>query len=71
VVEITGLRNPCHQIDDFQEGLLAQVVHRAADGSIVRKAGVMGVVRAGGEVRPGDAVNVTLPEAPHLPLDRV
>jgi len=71
VVEVTGLRNPCNQIDNFQHGLLKQVVHRDEDGAIVRLAGIMGVVRAGGPVRPGDAVTVTLPEGPHRPLDRV
>lgn len=68
VIEITGLRNPCHQIDDFQHGLLKQVVGRDADGGVVRKAGVMSVVRAGGVVRPGDSVTVTLPAEPHHAL---
>ncbi|MFE1320075.1 MOSC domain-containing protein [Kitasatospora phosalacinea] len=71
VVEVTGLRNPCAQIDDFRPGLLKQVVHRTDDGTLVRRAGIMGVVRSGGEIRPGDAVSVTLPPAPHRPLDRV
>ncbi|MBM7440336.1 MOSC domain-containing protein YiiM [Streptomyces sp. HB132] len=71
VVEVTGLRNPCLQIDNFQEGLLRQVVGRADDGTVVRKAGIMGVVRTGGVVRPGDAVEVRLPAEPHRPLERV
>ena len=71
VVEVTGLRNPCAQIDDFMPGLLKAVVHRAADGSLVRKAGVMGVVTSGGEVAPGDAITVELPQGAHEPLDRV
>ncbi|KDN80917.1 MOSC domain-containing protein [Kitasatospora cheerisanensis] len=71
VVEVTGLRNPCAQIDDFRHGLLKQVVHRDENGGLVRKAGIMGVVRAGGPVRPGDAVTVTLPDGPHRPLERV
>ncbi|MFJ5710712.1 MOSC domain-containing protein [Streptomyces sp. NPDC093105] len=71
VVEVTGLRNPCAQIDDFSHGLLKQVVGRDADGEIVRKAGIMGIVLAGGEVRPGDPVVVELPAEPHRPLDRV
>ncbi|MER6300298.1 MOSC domain-containing protein [Kitasatospora sp. NPDC001539] len=70
-VEVTGLRNPCAQIDAYRAGLLKQVVGRAADGSIVRRAGIMGVVRTGGPVRPGDTVTVELPEGPHRPLDRV
>jgi MOSC domain-containing protein YiiM len=70
-VRLTGLRNPCVQIERFRPGLLEHVVHRADDGSLVRKAGVMAVVRRGGEVRPGDPVTVVLPEQPHRPLDRV
>ncbi|MFH8259015.1 MOSC domain-containing protein [Streptomyces roseolus] len=71
VVEITGLRNPCAQIDGFRHGLLKQVVGRDADGALVRKAGIMGIVLTGGEVRPGDPVRVELPAAPHRPLERV
>lgn len=68
VVEVTGLRNPCHQIDDFQPGVLKQVVGRDADGEIVRKAGVMAIVLVGGEVRPGDAIAVEPPPEPYRPL---
>src|SRR3954447_7006121 len=71
VVEVTGLRNPCAQIDEFMPGLLKAVLHRAPDGSLVRKAGIMGVVIAGGAVAPGDVVAVELPDGPHEPLDRV
>ena len=68
VVEVTGLRNPCGQLDGFAPGLRAAVLDRDADGNLVRKAGVMAVVRSGGEVRPGDAIEVDLPAAPHTPL---
>ncbi|WP_411102584.1 MOSC domain-containing protein [Streptomyces sp. cmx-4-9] len=71
VVEVTGLRNPCRQIDAYRHGLLKQVVGRDEHGDPVRKAGIMGVVRHGGTIRPGDAITVTLPPAPHVPLDRV
>ncbi|MDQ1006506.1 MOSC domain-containing protein YiiM [Streptomyces sp. V4I23] len=71
VVEVTGLRNPCLQIDAFQDGLLKQVVGRDESGAVVRKAGIMGVVRTGGVVRPGDPIDVELPEGPHCPLERV
>ncbi|MGC9537683.1 MOSC domain-containing protein [Streptomyces sp. UG1] len=71
VVEVTGLRNPCLQIDAFQEGLLKQVVGRDEDGNVVRKAGIMGIVKEGGVVRPGDVIKVELPDGPHRPLDRV
>jgi MOSC domain-containing protein YiiM len=67
-VELTGLRNPCFQIDDFQPGLLKQVLGRAADGSVVRRSGVMAVVLSGGDVRPGDEVTVVLPREPHQRL---
>lgn len=71
VVRVTGLRNPCAQIDRFQPGLMAAVLGRAADGALVRKAGVMGVVVHGGAVRAGDAVQVSLPPPPHRPLEPV
>ncbi|MGP3971847.1 MOSC domain-containing protein [Streptomyces sp. 6N223] len=71
VVEVTGLRNPCSQIDGFQHGLLKQVVFRDEAGNLVRKAGIMGFVVRGGEVRPGDAIRVEPPTGPHRPLDRV
>ncbi len=61
VIEITGLRNPCNTLDAVDERLLAQVARKAADGSIVRKAGIMGIVVEGGAVRPGDAIRVEAP----------
>jgi MOSC domain-containing protein YiiM len=71
VLEVTGLRNPCRQIDAFQDGLLKQVVGRDAAGNIVRKAGIMSIVREGGVVRPGDTIEPELPKGPHRPLTRV
>ncbi|MEU8363244.1 MOSC domain-containing protein [Nonomuraea sp. NPDC048882] len=71
VVEVTGLRNPCLQIDGFGKGLLKEVVGRDEAGNLVRKAGIMSVVRTGGVVRPGDLIEVRLPDGPHRPLDRV
>jgi len=68
VVEITGLRNPCIQIDNFQKGLVAATLDKDADGNLVRKAGIMSIVIAEGDVRPGDAVGVELPATPHRPL---
>lgn len=68
VVEVTGLRNPCVQIDTFQKGLMAATLDKAADGSLIRKAGVMSVVISGGDVRPGDAIRVELPAGVHRPL---
>jgi len=71
IVELTGLRNPCKQLDQFQPGLMAAVLGRDAKGNLIRKAGVMGIVVAGGEVKPGDPIHVELPPKPHRPLDRV
>jgi MOSC domain-containing protein YiiM len=71
IVEVTGLRNPCVQLDDFQPGLLSAVLVRDASGSITRKSGVMSIVIAGGEVRPGDVISIELPSLPHRPLDVV
>lgn len=71
VVEVTGLRNPCVQLDRFQQGLMAAVLNRDRNGALIRKAGIMGIVSEGGEVRPGDTIRVELPPRPHLPLDRV
>jgi len=68
VVEVTGLRNPCVQIDHFRPGLMAAVLGRDEHGALVRKSGVMAIVLAGGDVRPGDAVRVELPPEPHRPL---
>ncbi len=71
VVEVTGLRNPCKQLDGFRPGLMQAVLDRDEHGNLVRKAGVMGVILAGGEVRPGDRIRVELPSEPHRPLERV
>ena len=70
-VEITGLRNPCVQIDTFRAGMLKRVLGRDERGNLVRKAGIMGIVLSGGRVRPGDPVTVELPVPPHLPLEPV
>jgi MOSC domain-containing protein YiiM len=71
LVEITGLRNPCVQIDRFRPGLLKAVLGRDAQGKIVRKAGIMSIVLEGGEIAPGDGIGVTLPALPHRALERV
>jgi MOSC domain-containing protein YiiM len=70
-VEITGLRNPCTQLDGLQPGLMNAVLDRSDAGKLIRKAGIMGVVLRGGPVRPGDPIHVTLPAKPFLDLDRV
>ncbi len=71
VVEITGLRNPCQQINIFQPGLLKEVLSKDAAGELIRRAGVMGVIVSGGVVRPDDPIVIGLPASPHQPLERV
>ncbi len=71
IVEITGLRNPCAQLDRFRPGLMAATLDRDAAGHLLRKAGVMAVVIAGGDVRPDDPIRVELPAPPHRPLEPV
>jgi MOSC domain-containing protein YiiM len=71
VIEVTGLRSPCYQIDQFQQGLTKDLVSRNGDGRVVRKAGIMSIVLASGEVRPGDSIQVDLPTPPHRLLECV
>ena len=68
VVEVTGLRNPCAQLDRIQSGLMAATLARNEHGDVIRKAGVMAIVVVGGEVRHGDPIRVELPSPPHRPL---
>ncbi|WP_428486572.1 MOSC domain-containing protein [Rhodopila sp.] len=67
-IRVTGLRNPCVQLDRFKPNLMAATLGRDADGNLIRKAGIMGVVMTGGEVRPGDVIEVSLPTKPHRRL---
>ncbi|MBL8569646.1 MAG: MOSC domain-containing protein [Phreatobacter sp.] len=71
VIEVTGLRNPCIQLDRFQDGLMQAVLDRDAEGRLIRKAGIMGIVIEGGHVGIGDRIDVELPAAPHRPLEKV
>jgi MOSC domain-containing protein YiiM len=68
IVEVTGLRNPCVQLEKFQQGLMEATLDRDPDGNLVRKAGIMGIVMVDGDVRPGDAIGLELPGQPHRPL---
>ena len=70
-IRVTGLRNPCTQLDSIHPGLMAAVLDRGPDGQLIRKAGIMGVVARGGTISPGDAIEVQLPLPPHRKLDRV
>jgi len=68
VVQVTGLRNPCAQLDGIQKGLMAATLDRDADGNLIRKAGVMAIVLTGGDVRPDDQIRIEFPPEPHDPL---
>jgi MOSC domain-containing protein YiiM len=68
VIELTGLRNPCSQLDGIHPGLMAAVLDRDPEGDLVRKAGVMGIVLRGGDVTAGDRIRVELPQRPEAPL---
>jgi hypothetical protein len=71
VIEVTGLRNPCSQLNRFRKGLMQATLERDADGRLVRKAGIMAIVLEAGAVRAGDAIRVELPPPPYRPLDVV
>ncbi len=71
VIKVTGLRNPCAQLDHFQTGLMAAVLERDEHGTLIRKAGIMAIVLTSGEVRPGDPIIVELPSELHRSLEPV
>jgi len=71
VIEVTGLRNPCSQLDAFQAGLMKATLDKDEKGNLIRKAGIMGIVLASGEVRVGDEINIHLPPQPYQKLERV
>lgn len=70
-IEITGLRNPCHQLDGFRAGLMQALLPRDENGKVTLRGGIMAVVVRGGTVHIDDAVAVTLPTPPHQALQRV
>jgi hypothetical protein len=71
ILEVTGLRSPCAQLDGLQPGLMDATLGRDERGGLIRKAGIMAIVIEGGEVRPGDPIDVELPATPHVPLGPV
>jgi len=71
VIEVTGLRNPCAQLDGIQPGLMKATLDRDEQGRLIRKAGVMAIVVTDGTVRAGDPIIVELPEEPHRALEPV
>ena len=70
-VAVTGLRNPCRQLNDFQPGLMNATLDRDADGNLIRKAGIMAIVLKPGEIKPGDPIEVELPPEPRRKLEPV
>lgn len=71
ILSVTGLRNPCSQLDNFLPGLTQAFLGKSADGTLIRKAGVMAIVLEGGEIFQGDEIRVEMPAQPHLVLERV
>lgn len=70
-IKITGLRNPCNQLNDIKDGLMNAVLDKDKEGNLIRKSGVMGIVLSGGEVKIGNKIRVELPPKPHTKLERV
>lgn len=71
VLVVTGLRNPCSQIEKFRPGLLKRMIGRREDGSPLLRTGIMSIVTKGGLVRQGDPIRVELPDGPHVRLEKV
>ncbi len=71
VIEITGLRNPCQQLNGHSDGLMNALLDRDGAGNLIRKGGVMGIVLTGGVVKAGDGIDVSTPNRPHAPLQPV
>jgi len=70
-IKITGLRNPCKQIDSIKKGLMNAVLDKDKEGNLIRKAGIMGIIIEGGTINAGDEISIKLPTQPHLKLERV
>ena len=70
-IEVTGLRNPCSQLDQYQKGLLSAVLDKDDQGNLIRKAGIMSIVTHAGIIKTGDEIAITYPAKPYLPLERV
>lgn len=70
-IQVTGLRNPCDQLNGLQEGLMKAVLDKDKEGNLIRKAGIMGIVIQGGEIILGDPIEVSYPPKPYQALERV
>jgi len=70
-IEITGLRNPCKQLNTFQSGLMKAVIDKDEEGNLIRKSGIMGIVLEGGVVNVNDEIVMRIPAGNHIPLEKV
>ncbi|WP_322596991.1 MOSC domain-containing protein [Bradyrhizobium sp. SEMIA] len=59
IVELAGLRTPCVLVDRFRAGVKRHVLSSEKTGPSFR-CGVLGIVRFGGPVAPGDTVRARL-----------
>jgi len=71
IIEITGLRNPCHQLNQIKDGLMQKLVFKTENGDVVRLCGVMAIVLRGGDIKEGDEIQVILPKKPYIALQKV
>lgn len=71
MIKITGLRNPCKQLDNFQKGLMKAVLDKDEEGNLIRKCGIMGIVLEGGEIKIEDSITIKFPPEPFVKLERV
>ena len=70
-IQLTGLRNPCKQLEDFQTGLIRALIDKTPAGEIIRKSGVMSIVITGGPIKADDTIEIQLPEGPHHKMERI
>jgi len=71
IIEITGLRNPCHQLNQIKDGLMQKLVFKTENGDVVRLCGVMAIVLRGGDIKEGDEIQAILPKKPYIALQKV
>lgn len=70
-IKVTGLRNPCAQLGDYQKGLTSAVLDKDESGALIRKSGIMAIVLKGGIVKKDDLISIELPPEPHQKLEPV
>ena len=65
IVELTGLRSPCKQMNTLRPGLMKASF---VPGTRRHRAGVMAVVLEAGTLSAADTIHVELPPEPHIAL---